>query len=99
MTWHESSVGVHDLDKLVLALDVQPLHCGPVSNLAFLQFLQHIRERASFETFVHRPKLLLNQVERTFFVNPTFSKGTNGVLRVALIFSINSNASGSNPSR
>jgi hypothetical protein len=38
MTWHEPSVGVHDLDKLVLALDVQPLHRGPVSYLAFPSF-------------------------------------------------------------
>jgi len=66
MTRHQASVDVHDLDKLVLALDVQPLHRGPVSDLAFLQLLQHIGQRASFETFARRPKLLLNQVERSF---------------------------------
>jgi hypothetical protein len=70
---HEPSVDRHNFDEIVQALNIQLFHRGTVTDLAFLQLLQHIRERAAFEIIVHRPKLLLSQFDRIFFVTPTFS--------------------------
>jgi hypothetical protein len=51
-----------------------------VADLALLQLLQHVGERAAFQIIVHGLKLLRNQVDRAFFVNPAFSNGIIGVL-------------------
>jgi len=99
MSGHEPTVDVHDLHKSVVALDVKPRHRRAMPDPAFLQLLQHLGQRRTFELFIHRPKLRRSQLDRTLLVSPTFSNGTSGVARPVLIFSTSSSPSGNSPSR
>ncbi len=47
-------------------LDVQPAHRVAVTDLAFLQLVEHVGQRASVEVLHHGLKPLRSQVERTF---------------------------------